>query len=138
MIERRRFRVALVLAFVLGLTRLSAAQRIPAVPKDFNFTQDYAGLYDDATRAQLGSIQREAFEQLKTPIVVVTINSMAQYEWSGSIETFAGIWFNRWGIGSQEANQGILLLISVGDRKARIELGAAWERRWDGHCQRIM
>ena len=138
----RTRRPPLALLLPLGLlfffVRPAAAQRIPAVPKDFSFIQDYADLYDAPTRAQIGTVQKAAFEQQKTPIVVVTINDMARYGWTGSIETFATLWFNAWGIGAQDTNQGILLLISVGDRKARIELGKAWGDRWDGYSQGIM
>jgi len=57
------------------------------------------------------------------------------------IEPFATQWFNQWEIGTENTdgkNQGVLLLISVGDRKGRIELGADWGRNFDNHCQVIM
>ncbi|HKW32732.1 MAG TPA: TPM domain-containing protein [Candidatus Acidoferrum sp.] len=42
------------------------------------------------------------------------------------------------GIGSQAHNYGVLLLVSVGDRKARIELGAAWAGTKDDTTLMIM
>jgi uncharacterized protein len=57
------------------------------------------------------------------------------------IEPFATQWFNQWEVGTENTNgknKGILLLISVGDRKGRIELGADWGRNFDDHCQVIM
>jgi uncharacterized protein len=59
------------------------------------------------------------------------------------IETFATLLFNQWQIGhaklgQQDWNTGILLLVSQGDRKARIELGAGWGRREDALCRQIM
>lgn len=70
---------------------------------------------------------------------MVTIERMSDYGLSGiSIKSFAREWFDHWQIGSKENNQGILLLISVGDRRARIELGADWGRGWDSYCQDIM
>ncbi len=59
------------------------------------------------------------------------------------IEPFAMMLFNQWGIGhaqlnGQDWNTGILLLVSVGDRKARIELGAGWGHEKDRLCSQIM
>jgi uncharacterized protein len=59
------------------------------------------------------------------------------------IETFATVLFNQWGIGYEEVNgsewnTGILFLVSEGDRKARIELGATWGHEHDQVAQRIM
>jgi uncharacterized protein len=64
-----------------------------------------------------------------TPIIVVTIESMANHGGADMrIETFATLLFNQWQIGHESIgeeywNTGILLLVSKGDRKARIELG---------------
>lgn len=43
-----------------------------------------------------------------------------------SVEQYARQLFDHWGPGFKDRNYGILLLVSVGDRKARIELGAGW------------
>ena len=69
---------------------------------------------------------------------------MAEYGGGGMrIETFARLLFDQWQVGiaklgGQNWNTGILLLVSVGDRKARIELGAGWGREKDHLCQQIM
>ena len=62
------------------------------------------------------------------------------------IETFAHFLFDQWEIGAVEIAgfdpetlyRGILLLVSKGDRKARIQLGAGWGRQADGICKQIM
>jgi uncharacterized protein len=79
-----------------------------------------------------------------TPIVIVTIKSMAEYGGAGlRIETFARLLFDQWQVGvaklnNQNWNTGILLLVSAGDRAARIELGAGWAHEKDQLCQQIM
>ncbi|HPG01173.1 MAG TPA: TPM domain-containing protein [Kiritimatiellia bacterium] len=142
------FRHVGVVGLVLGLcffaAKASSASDIPPLPADRNFIQDYADIISPAIEAQVGILQKESFEKSNTPIVVVTIRSMGEYNRSGvSIERLAFEWFNRWGIGKVGTdgklyNQGILLLVSVGDRRARIELGADWGRRWDAYCEEIM
>lgn len=129
---------------VFASSQAHAELKLPDVPKDGNFIQDYAHILDTATRNEIGRLQQAAYERNDTPIMVVTINSMSQYGGqSYSIERFANEWFNHWQIGKrgqedQLINRGILLLISVGDRKARIELGADWGTRWDGFAGQIM
>ena len=83
-------------------------------------------------------MQQAAFTNHDTPIVVVVIDRMAAYGTASGIESFAQAWFDEWGIGSEDPNTGILLLVSLQDRRARIELGADWGRKWDEHCQEIM
>ncbi len=117
---------------------------IPEVPPDYNFVQDYASLLPAQVKNEIGAIQKQAFEQNQKPIIVVTIDSMARYGAMGySIERFGAAWFNKWQIGAKGGqgeliNKGILLLVSVQDRKARIELGNDWGRDWDAHAAKIM
>jgi uncharacterized protein len=130
--------------FILLLALPAVAGEIPPPPKDGAFVSDYAALITPEVHDRIINAQREAFEKYNTPIIVVTIPRMADYGGQGvQIEDFARGWFNKWRIGTldagkQGANKGILLLISSGDRKARIELGADWGRDWDGHCESIM
>ena len=121
----------------------AASEGLPEVPADENFIQDYAGILPNSVERRVGELQRRAFEDHDTAIVVVTIGSMADYgQGGGSIERFAHRLFDKWEIGKREDgvlhNKGVLLLVSVGDRKARIELGADWGRRWDRHAAKIM
>jgi uncharacterized protein len=117
---------------------------LPPIPDDGFFVQDLAHVLDGRARYELGLIQEEAFQAHHTPIIVVTIPRRAEFGGGGmSMEEFATDWFDHWEIGARGPdgalrNQGILLLISVGDREARIELGADWGRRWDAHAGRIM
>jgi uncharacterized membrane protein YgcG len=78
------------------------------------------------------------------PLVVVSIKSMVALGWyRGSIESFARALFEQWGRDPDFAfaaswRRGILLVVSEGDRKARIELGADWAGQYDEQCQRVM
>jgi uncharacterized protein len=121
------------------------AAQIPPVPAEGGvgyFIHDYTGSLDATAVERITSAQRTAFEQHNTPIIVVTISRMSDYGHTGAIEPFAKEWFNKWQIGLTNldggGNQGALVLVSIGDRRARIELGGDWGRRWDAYCQRIM
>ena len=126
--------IVLVTIFFLLVNPLSAGKIPPAPAKDGvgDFTHDYNGLLTPNDVSQIAAHQKEAFDNHGVPIIVVTIHRMAQYGYQGDdIQTFARQWFKKWQIGSGSSNEGILVLVSVGDRKARIELGAGWGRRWD-------
>lgn len=141
-------RVAIAIAVLAGFcftgAEVRGALELPGIPADRGFIQDYAGVLSPDVGGRVENTLREAFRTYDTPIVVVTINRMADYGGAGfSIEDFAYEWFNHWEIGKRGAdgeliNRGILLLVSTGDRSARIELGADWGRAWDDHCSRIM
>jgi uncharacterized protein len=90
-------------------------------------------------RVEINKIAAALLKEEKIPLFVVTIKSLSEHEASGmSIEEYAEKLFNKWGIGFKDRNYGMLLLVSKGDRKARIELGKAWDNKNDVQSQDIM
>ena len=145
--KKQRFKLILCCVGLLLLEAPASAElRIPPTPAQDghgDFVQDYAGIINDGSDIdRIGEAQRVAFEEHDTPIIVVVVTRMASYgHHQPHIEPFATQWFNQWEVGTENTNgknQGVLLLISVGDRKGRIELGADWGRNFDDHCQVIM
>jgi len=125
-------------------SRAAAAEITLQRPGDREFVRDLAGMLDDAAKTKIRETAEKLLKEKATPIIVVTIDSMA--EWGGegmTIESFSTILFNQWQIGhaklgDQDWNTGILLLVSKNDRKARIELGGGWGRSEDATARRIM
>lgn len=154
--ERTRVRRRMCPVFFVAVSlllvsfRFSVAQQwnekspLPPTPGPQEFLHDYAKILSPAGAAEIVELQQQIWAKTQTPVVVVTIESRALLgAGQQSIETYARRWFDHWGIGSRDAsgkliNRGILLLVSVQDRQARIELGAGWGRRWDSHCEEIM
>lgn len=141
----RRLRILLfgiLLAINPGITVAQEFDLQP--PGDREFVSDHANLLDESAIAQIRTLCDQLLTDKATPIIVVTIESMAQHGGANMpIETFAALLFNQWQIGhkqleGQDWNTGILLLVSKEDRKARIELGAGWGRTENQTCQRIM
>jgi uncharacterized protein len=138
------FRVAISVMCLLIASAASAVEIDLDPPGDREFIRDLAGLLDAPSEQQIRDVCERLLTEKATPIIVVTIESMAQHGGGGMrIETFATLLFDQWGIGlasleGQEWNTGILLLISRDDRKARIELGGGWGRREDELCRQIM
>lgn len=113
-------------------------------PGQRKFILDRADSIAASDQRRIRELATALLNDKATPIVVVTIESMAAYGGAGmSIEQFAQRLFDQWGIGQasldgQPWNTGILLLVSRDDRKVRIELGAGWKHERDTLAQRIV
>lgn len=141
-------RIAMGMMLFLAVHASSLAQSVEKIPLDRpgdrDFIVDRAELISPEDEATIRALADKLLTDKAAPIIVVTIESMAQYGGGGlRIETFARLLFDQWGIGPAKLgenpwNHGILLLVSEGDRKARIELGAGWRRDKDAQAQQIM
>lgn len=113
-------------------------------PGERDFIVDRANLISEADEKRIRTLCDKLLTNKATPILVVTIESMAEHGANGMrIETFATLLFNQWEIGhaklnGQTWNTGILLLVSKNDRKARIELGGYWRHDQDALAEKIM
>ena len=113
--------------------------RYPARPEARAHIVDEANLIKPDEAAEIKILCDEVLTKKKAPIVVLTIPSLAQYGAKGwPIERYAMNLMSEWGVGYEDWNYGMLLLVSAGDRKARIELGGSWARRKDDEAKRVM
>lgn len=126
--------------FIAPAVASATGYDIPPPPAEGSaWILDLAGVIDDADRAEIEATQQKVNADYGAPIVVVTVTRLSDYGATpGELETFARSWFDTWAIGSADQNTGMLMLVSLEDRKARIELGADWGHDWDGHAARIM
>ncbi|MFA9477898.1 YgcG family protein [Phycisphaerales bacterium AB-hyl4] len=113
-------------------------------PSEREFVVDHADLLsaDDVQRIQ--QVADTLLTETAIPLFVVTINRKADHGGGNlRIGGFAHLLYDQWGIGHEEIdgqpwNKGILLLVSHGDRSARIELGGGFGRQFDQEAQQIM
>ncbi|MBI3855538.1 MAG: TPM domain-containing protein [Planctomycetes bacterium] len=113
--------------------------KYPARPGPREFILDEAKLIKPDEAAEIRILCDEVLTKKKAPIVVVTIPSLAAYGAGGwPIERYALNLMSEWGVGYEDWNYGMLLLVSPGDKKARIELGGSWARRKDEDAKRVM
>jgi uncharacterized membrane protein YgcG len=138
--------VALAILVLFVIAQAAAAQVIQLPrPAEREFILDRADLIKAEDEQQIKQVCDKLLTDTASPIIVVTIESMATYLKPGRElpwETFARVLFDEWGIGhlsiGSPPNAGILVLVSRDDRKARIELGAGWSMNLDAQTQRIM
>jgi uncharacterized protein len=144
--KRNRLDRLLGISLAFGLLCAGAWGQVISLdpPGQRDFILDRADLITPEHEQQIRTICDQLLTERATPIIVVTIESMASCGAPNMrIETFATVLFNQWGIGHEEVhgeewNTGILFLVSEGDRKARIELGATWGHDHDQVAQQIM
>ncbi len=81
---------------------------------------DMADILTDSTEAQLNQMIEQLEANSGTELAVVTVPLTAP---AASPKEFTTELFNYWGIGKKEQDNGVLFLISVGDRRVEIETG---------------
>ena len=84
---------------------------------------DFAGMLVPADIATLETKLSEFQKQTGNAIVIATVNNLG----GDTIENFAEKLFKEWGIGDEEKDNGILILVSKEDREMRIEVGYGLE-----------
>ncbi len=91
-------------------------------PRQINGTwvTDMAEILDEPTEAQLNSAISQLERQNGTEIAVLTVPETAP---AASPKEFTTALFNYWGIGKKDKDNGVLFLISKGDRRVVIETG---------------
>lgn len=91
--------------------------------KPQGYVSDFAGVIDAASKQRLeaycGVVERSTGAQ----IALVTIPSLQ----GEPIEDVANAIFRAWGVGQKGKDEGILLLLAIGDRRSRLEVGYGLE-----------
>ena len=132
--------LGLVVASLGGMAlRADAQLSFPNKPDRAHFYVDPASMIEASEGAEIDRIARALLQDEQVALIVATIPSLLDYNAGGfSIQQYAQALFDHWGIGSKQRNYGVLLLVSRGDRKARIELGRSWAGTHDAQSEQIM
>lgn len=116
---------AVVLVAIAGSRALAElpTDALLARLKPDGFVNDFAGILNADQKAALGQRIQQVQAKTGAEIAVVTVTSME----GGEINDFTHKLFNRWGIGQKGTNNGVMFLVALKDRKARIEVGYGLE-----------
>lgn len=117
------FRFFLWILFLpVGVTASRAATELPALQGRVN---DYAGQLSADQAAQLESLLRSYEQESSNQLVLAIVPNMA----GETIETYAVRLFEKWKLGDKKRDNGVLLLVSLEERRMRIEVGYGLEGR---------
>lgn len=114
-------RIGLAVIFLLVSAGLVWAYSSPGEPT--GYVNDFAGVLSVATKQQLETRLSLFDVSTSAQVTVVTIKSLG----GDTIENYANKLFEDWGIGQKGKDNGVLLLVAVDDRQARIEVGYGLE-----------
>ena len=129
-----RFLKQMVLALLLAVSAQASDALLNSL-QPRGLVSDYANVIPGGEESRLTALLTELRQKSGAEIAVVTLPSLD----GGQIDDFAVRLYERWGIGQKGKDNGILLLASIQDRKARIEVGYGLEGIIpDGRAGRIL
>jgi uncharacterized protein len=110
-----------VLTFLLTATSATALDTSKLKPR--GYVNDFAGVLDRAGEQRLESYCAQVEKATGAQIAIVLVKSLD----NEPIETAAARLFMEWGIGKKGKDEGLLLILSINDRKQRAEVGYGLE-----------
>ncbi len=87
--------------------------------KPISRVSDFASMLSVEERSKLEEQVKTVEQETSVEIAVVTVPSLDGVP----VESVAQDLFTKWGIGKKETNNGLLILVSLGDRVTRIQTG---------------
>lgn len=107
--------------FICPLSSLAlTVQEVPNPRQRGVWVTDMAGILSNETESQINQMISQLKAKNGTEIAVVTVPKTTPPD---SPKIFATELFNYWGVGKKGKDNGVLFLISVGDRRVEIETG---------------
>lgn len=104
-------------------------------PRPVGFVNDFADILAPSIRDNLEYQLISLETDTSAEVAVVTVSNLS----GQSIDTYAVELFDAWGIGKKDKDNGVLFIISLADKKARIEVGYGLEGIiTDGRAGRIL
>lgn len=114
------------LIFVIGLSPAVFAA-VPKRPQN-QYVLDSADVLSDSTERRIISENQELFEECGAQIVVAAVDFLG----GESIEDYTYKMFKEWGVGSSERNNGILLVLAIGEDNYYVQAGYGIDDYFDG------
>lgn len=136
----RTFRYFLTLITVFAAMVAANARTIDDIPNvhltdSTRFVSDPDGLMTSAGIARADSIMRSIWNSSTCEVVAVVVKDLDGMD----INDYATRLFRKWGIGKEDTDNGLLILISNDDRKACLRTGRGMEIALnDARCGRII
>lgn len=95
-------------------------------PKPANYVSDYAGVISESDENRLNQLASVLDKKTQAQLAIVSISSLGERGFA-TVEEAAESLFREWGIGRKGQDNGLLILVSINDRKWRVEVGYGLE-----------
>ncbi len=120
-----KYRLVLFLSVVLIIFNSAMVKAVTPEPPErpLNYVVDLAGIVDPSTELKLNALLKELETRTGAQMLILTINSLD----GESIEEFSISVAEKWKLGQKGRDNGLLITVSVKDRKYRFEVGYGLE-----------
>jgi uncharacterized protein len=123
------------LVFLLCLGNVSAQNMTVPSPVGDIYVQDFAQVLTESEKAEIRSLGRALEDKTTAQVAVLTVDTTGDQP----IQEFSNTALRQYGIGSKSADNGVLIVLAMADRKVWIEVGYGLEGRLpDGKVGRIL
>jgi uncharacterized protein len=89
------------------------------IPKPKGLVNDFANVLQPSHKQKILAITRELLQKTSIPLVIVTMPDIG----GGEYNDYANRLYSTWGIGKAGEDKGVLIFVTVKERKMRIETG---------------
>lgn len=116
-----------LLSWIIGCLLLLAlplqALAAPDFPAPLGLISDYAEVIELGDRIEIQRIAEMLWQSNGVELAIVTVTDTSPYD----TDTYAFRLFREWGIGDAKTDNGLLVLLNLGEREIRIEVGRGLE-----------
>jgi uncharacterized protein len=112
--------ISAIVFFALIIHQVNAAD---SFPERTGLVNDFANVIDPATEEKINAVTSELLAKTEIPVVVVTMPDIGD----GEYNDYANRLYEKWGIGKKGEDKGVLIFVTVKERKMRIEIGYGLE-----------
>jgi uncharacterized protein len=116
-LNRRWFIPIVFLPLYLLMTAASGAEH--SIPKPRGLVNDFADVIPPDYEQKLTALTQEVLQKTGVAVVVVTMPDIGGAEYND----YANRLYSTWGIGKKGEDKGVLVFVTVKERKMRIETG---------------
>jgi uncharacterized protein len=119
---KRQAKVSAIFWVLLAAAMWVAAEPIASL-RPTNYVNDFAGVLDASTQAQLNALCQQVDQKAQAQIAVVTVKSLDGQD----AVSYAVALYQKWGIGAKGKDRGVLILLATQDRKYWTAVGYGLE-----------
>ena len=117
------FSIIFIIMLIVVQTISAQAADINLKPTSLKYINDYDGVIDRDSQDFMASLGSEVESKTGAQMSVVVVKSLQ----GADITAYANQLFRQWGIGQKGKDNGLLILMSVDDKKWRVEVGRGLE-----------
>ncbi|NLW16562.1 MAG: TPM domain-containing protein, partial [Firmicutes bacterium] len=121
--QQKRRILGLMFILLLVFVRPLATAAAPEFPQPLGLVSDFAQVLSVQERVEIQLIAERLWQSNGVELANVTVTDTSPYD----TETYAFRLFRAWGIGEAKVDNGLLVLLNMGEREIRIEVGTGLE-----------